>query len=114
MKQKLTYKAALMGIKVEETEESYTSQDCPFCNGRHQVKGRHFICSVHKTEIHRDVNEAQNIARKKHTMAVQPLHSVLFKQPIWYKRFLSEEIRQKTKHPKDKPKKEPSIASRMA
>ncbi|MFB5281833.1 RNA-guided endonuclease InsQ/TnpB family protein [Peribacillus sp. Hz7] len=114
MKQKLTYKAALMGIKVEETEESYTSQDCPFCNGRHQAKGRHFICSVHKTEIHRDVNGAQNIARKKHTMAVQPLHSVLFKQPIWYKRFLSEEIRQKTKHPKDKPRKEPSIASRMA
>ena len=25
-----------------------------------------FICSVHKTEIHRDVNGAQNIARKKY------------------------------------------------
>lgn len=114
IKQKLTYKAMLMGIEVEETEESYTSQDCPFCKGRHQANGRHFICSVHKTEIHRDVNGAQNIARKKHQMAVQPLDSVTFKQPVWYKRFLSNEIRQRTKHPKDKPKKEQSIASGMA
>ncbi|USK85599.1 transposase [Peribacillus asahii] len=46
-----------------ETEESYTSQDYPFCGGRHRTKGRTLICSVHKTEIHRDVNGAQNIAR---------------------------------------------------
>ena len=51
---------------MEETEESYTSQDCPFCGGRHHANGRNFICSVHQTEIHRDVNGAQNIARKKH------------------------------------------------
>ncbi|USK68281.1 RNA-guided endonuclease InsQ/TnpB family protein [Peribacillus asahii] len=114
IKQKLTYKAMLMGIEVEETEESYTSQDCPFCKGRHQAKGRHFICSVHKTEIHRDVNGAQNIVRKKHQMAVKPLDSVVFKQPVWYKRFLSEETRQKNKHPNDQPRKEQSIASRMA
>ena len=69
VKQKLTYKAKLKGIIVEETEESYTSQDCPFCGGRHQAKGRRFICSVHKTEIHRDVNGAQNIARKKYRWA---------------------------------------------
>ena len=112
MKQKLTYKAKLKGIIVEETEESYTSQDCPFCGGRHQAKGRNFMCSVHKTEIHRDVNGAQNIARKKHTMASNPLCSVVYKQPVWYKRFLSEEQRQKTKHPNDQPKKEKSIASR--
>ncbi|MGG3449420.1 RNA-guided endonuclease InsQ/TnpB family protein [Domibacillus aminovorans] len=114
IKQKLTYKAQLKGIAVEETEESYTSQDCPFCGGRHHAKGRRFGCSVHKTEIHRDVNGAQNIARKKHHMAVKPLLSVIYKQPVWYKRFLSEEQRQKTKHPNDEPKKEKRIASRMA
>lgn len=94
IKQKLTYKAQQKGIKVEETEESYTSQSCPFCGGKHQAKGRRFICSVHQTEIHRDVNGAQNIARKKHPMAVKTLISVVYKQPIWYKRFLSLEKKQ--------------------
>ncbi len=114
VKQKLTYKAKLKGIIVEETEESYTSQDCPFCGGRHQAKGRKFMCSVHKTEIHRDVNGAQNIARKKYAMGIQSLCSVVYKQPVWYKRFLSEEQRQQTKHPNDQPKKGKSIASRVA
>src|SRR4051794_32059013 len=114
VKQKLRYKAKLKGIIVEETEESYTSQDCPFCGGRHQARGRRFICSVHKTEIHRDVNGAQNIARKKYSMGIKPLFSVVYKQPIWYRRFFSEEQRKKTKHPNDPPKKEKSIASRMA
>ncbi|MFK4996919.1 zinc ribbon domain-containing protein [Bacillus sp. N9] len=76
---------------MEETEESYTSQDCPFCNGRHQADGRNFICSVHKAEIHRDVNGAQNIARKLHSMEVHSNISVVYKQPVWYKRFLSFE-----------------------
>ena len=112
IKQKLSYKAKLKGIKVEATEESYTSQNCPFCGGRHQAKGRNFSCSVHKTEIHRDVNGAQNIARKKHPLEVKALIFVVYKQPVWYKRFLSLEERQKTKHRYDKPKK--SIATRMA
>ena len=63
--------------------------------------GRNFICSVHKTEIHRDVNGAQNIARKKYPMEVKPIVSVVYKQPVWYKRSLSDERRQKTKHPND-------------
>ncbi|MDM5155132.1 transposase [Bacillus sp. DX1.1] len=92
IKQKLTYKAKLKGIKVEKTEEIYTSQDCPFCGGRHKANGRRFICSVHKTEIHRDVNGAQNIARKLHEMDVQPIVSVVYKQPVWYKRFLKKSI----------------------
>ncbi len=112
IKQKLSYKAKLKGIKVEATEESYTSQNCPFCGGRHQAKGRNFSCSVHKTEIHRDVNGAQNIARKKHPLEVKAIISVKYKQPVWYKRFLSLEERQKTKHRYDKPKR--SIATRMA
>ncbi|WP_245644927.1 transposase [Peribacillus loiseleuriae] len=97
---------------MEETEESYTSQDCPFCGGRHQANGRHSICSVHQTEIYRDVNGAQNIVRKKYPMEMKPLLSVLYKQLVWYKRFLSMEERQKEKHPKDQLKKEKSIAER--
>ncbi|MCM3655374.1 RNA-guided endonuclease InsQ/TnpB family protein [Metabacillus litoralis] len=114
IKQKLKYKAQLKGITVEETEESYTSQDCTFCGSRHQASGRNFKCSVHKTEIHRDINGAKNMARKKYHMEIKPLISVLYKQPVWYKRFLSMEERQKTKHPNDKPKKEKSIAVRTA
>ncbi|MGE8077529.1 RNA-guided endonuclease TnpB family protein [Peribacillus loiseleuriae] len=114
IKQKLKYKAQLKEISMEETEESYTSQDCPFCGRRHQAIGRNFICSVHQTEIHRDVNGAQNIVRKKYHMEMKPLLSVLYKQPVWYKRFLSIEERQKAKHPKDQPKKEKSIAARTA
>lgn len=95
IKQKLTYKAKLKGIVVEETEESYTSQSCPFCGGKHQANGRKFTCSVHKTEIHRDVNGAQNIARKKYTVAIKVLISVVYKQPVWYKRFLSDQEKQK-------------------
>ncbi|WP_281172209.1 zinc ribbon domain-containing protein [Fictibacillus gelatini] len=89
MKQKLTYKAQLKGIKVEETEESYTSQTCPFCHGRHKINGRPFKCSVRQTEIHRDVNGAQNIARKKYPMEVSHLLEVIFKQPVWYKRYVN-------------------------
>jgi putative transposase len=98
----------------DETEESYTSQNCPFCGGRHQADGRNYICSVHKTEIHRDVNRAQNIARKIYPMEVKPMESVVYKQPVWYKRHLSKKKRQETKHPKDKPKKIKSIAERTA
>ena len=104
----------LKGIIVTETEESYTSQDCPFCGGRHRTKRRTLICSVHKTEIHRDVNRAQNITRKIYPMEVKPMESVVYKQPVWYKRYLSKRKRQETKHPKDKPKKIKSIAERTA
>ena len=114
LKEKLIYKAKLKGIEVKETEESYTSQDCPFCGGRHQANGRNFVCSVHKTEIHRDVNGAQNIARKLYPLKVKPMESVVYKQPVWYKIHLTKERRQETKHPKDKPKKVKSIAERTA
>lgn len=114
IKQKLKYKAKMKGILVEETEESYTSQDCPFCGKRHQANGRKFKCSVHKTEIHRDVNGALNIARKLYPVEIKELFSVVYKQPVWYRRFLSFEKRQRTKHPKDQLKKDKSIAVRTA
>ncbi|WP_010652158.1 RNA-guided endonuclease InsQ/TnpB family protein [Oceanobacillus massiliensis] len=88
LKEKLEYKCKLNGIKNHFVSESYTSQDCPFCGGRHFSNGRRFICSVQKTEIHREVNGAQNICRKKFRLAVRPV-DVLFKQPVWYRRKVS-------------------------
>jgi len=82
----LTYKAKKAGVVVEETGEAYTSQDCPFCDGRHQTRTRHFFCPVTKTGRHRDVNGAQNIARRKYPMPVTDV-SVVFKQPIWIKKY---------------------------
>lgn len=79
-----------------ETEGSYTSQNCPFCGGRHQAGGRNYIYSVHKTEIHHDVNKAKNIARKIYPMEVKPMESVVYKQPVWYKRHL---LKKKGKKP---------------
>ncbi|WP_379601715.1 RNA-guided endonuclease InsQ/TnpB family protein [Oceanobacillus profundus] len=84
LKEKLEYKCKLNGIKVHFVSESYTSQDCPFCEGRHYANGRRFICPLEKMEIHRDVNGAQNICRKKFQLAVRPV-KVLYKQPVWYR-----------------------------
>ncbi|KXH81851.1 hypothetical protein AU377_06195 [Sporosarcina sp. HYO08] len=99
---------------MKKTEEIYTSQDCPFCGGRHQANGRNFSCSVHKTEIHRDVNGAQNIARKKYPIAVKTIILVVYKQPVWLKRHLSSEDRKKFKHPNDLPKQVKRIVERTA
>ncbi|MGG1689443.1 transposase [Heyndrickxia ginsengihumi] len=81
----LKYKCELKGIKVHFVSENFTSQDCPFCDGRHIVNGRRFICNVTNSEIHRDVNGAQNICRKKFELAVKSV-DVLFKQPMWLRK----------------------------
>lgn len=85
--QQFKYKTVLKGIHFEQTEESYTSQLCPFCGGKHKTKTRTFYCPIRKMGIHRDVNGAQNIARKQHTMDVQPV-TIQFQQPIWLKHHL--------------------------
>ncbi|WP_363550380.1 zinc ribbon domain-containing protein [Caldifermentibacillus hisashii] len=84
VEKKLEYKCKLNGIKVHFVSESYTSQDCPFCGGRHFAKGRKFICSVTNQEIHRDVNGAQNICRKKFQLEPKTV-KIVFKQPVWYR-----------------------------
>ncbi|WP_142382835.1 zinc ribbon domain-containing protein [Bacillus canaveralius] len=45
-----------------------TDREVANCGGRHKANGRNFKCSVHNTEIHRDVNGAQNICRKRFAM----------------------------------------------
>jgi len=89
IKQQLKYKSLLKGIEIDFVNEAYTSQDCPFCGGRHKANGRNFKCSVHNTEIHRDVNGSQNIARKKFPMAVKSVE-VKFQQPVWYQKYRRE------------------------
>ncbi len=67
------------------------------CKGRHKAKGRRFICSVHQTEIHRDVNGAQNICRKQFPMEVKSV-DVVYRQPVWYRRYLPAAFRKETKN----------------
>ncbi|PLR85657.1 RNA-guided endonuclease InsQ/TnpB family protein [Bacillus sp. V33-4] len=94
-KQQLKYKSELKGINIHFVNESYTSQDCPFCGGRHKANGRKFKCSVHNTEIHRDVNGAQNICRKRFAMETKSV-DVLYRQPVWYRRYLTVKKRKET------------------
>ena len=54
------------------------------------------------------------IPLKKASMAVKPLVSVVYKQPVWLKRYLSLKDRQHVKHPNDLPKQGKRIAERTA
>ena len=58
--------------------------------------------------------EHKILLRKIYPMEVNPIDSVVYKQPVWYKVHLTDEKRQETKHPKDQPKKIKSIAERTA
>lgn len=82
----LKYKAKLRGIRTELVDESYTSQDCPFCGGRHQAEGRTFRCPETGRILHRDVNGAQNIARKKYPMEVRDVQ-IRHWQPVWLRKY---------------------------
>jgi putative transposase len=41
----LAYQLAQHGIRLNEVDESYTSQTCPVCRKRKKVSGRMFACS---------------------------------------------------------------------
>ena len=61
--QLITYKAKALGIKVEVIDESYTSQTCPSCGGRHKPNNREYKCKCGFT-YHRDGVGAINIRQK--------------------------------------------------
>ncbi|RSK50694.1 zinc ribbon domain-containing protein [Bacillus canaveralius] len=65
-----------------------TDREVANCGGRHKANGRNFKCSVHNTEIHRDVNGAQNICRKRFAMETKSV-DVLYRQPVCYQRYLT-------------------------
>jgi putative transposase len=63
VKQYLVYKLAQHGIRLQEIEESYTSQTCPVCQKRRKVSSRIFACLCGYEE-HRDIHGARNILSK--------------------------------------------------
>ena len=59
----ITYKAKVLGIKVVQIDESYTSQTCPSCGNRKKPNNREYACKCGFT-YHRDGVGAINILRK--------------------------------------------------
>lgn len=60
----ITYKAALLGIKVEQVDPAYTSQECPACSARYKARDRTYVCRDCGWMGHRDVVGAINISRR--------------------------------------------------
>ena len=62
MRKYIRYKAAEVGIQVDDTvSERYTSQTCPGCKRQHKPRGRIFKCPHCGRQFHRDVVGAANI-----------------------------------------------------
>ena len=60
----LTYKAERLGIKVEQVDPAYTSQECPACSARNKAQDRTYVCADCGWRGHRDGVGAINISRR--------------------------------------------------
>jgi len=60
----LEYKLRYYSIKLNEQEESYTSQTCPVCGRRHKTFTRNYVCKNCGFKEHRDILGAKNILSK--------------------------------------------------
>ncbi len=60
----ITYKAARLGIKVEQVDPAYTSQECPACSARNKAHDRTYRCTACGWHGHRDSVGAINISRR--------------------------------------------------
>ena len=59
----ITYKAQILGMKVVEINEAYTSQTCPKCGNRKKPSDRNYTCKC-GFKYHRDGVGAINIRQK--------------------------------------------------
>ncbi len=76
----ITYKAERLGIRVEQVDPAYTSQECPSCGKRNKAQDRTYRCSDCGWRGHRDTVGAVNISRRagladKRQGATRALHS---------------------------------------
>jgi IS605 OrfB family transposase len=60
----IAYKAARLGIKVEQVDPAYTSQECPACLARNKAQDRTYVCADCGWMGHRDKVGAVNISRR--------------------------------------------------
>jgi putative transposase len=60
----MTYKAERLGIKVEQVDPAYTSQECPACGARNKAQDRTYVCAECGWHGHRDSVGAINISRR--------------------------------------------------
>jgi putative transposase len=60
----ITYKAARLGIKVEQVDPAYTSQECPACGCRNKAQDRTYVCCDCGWMGHRDKVGAINVSRR--------------------------------------------------
>ncbi len=60
----IAYKAERLGIKVEQVDPAYTSQECPACSARNKAVDRTYVCAECGWMGHRDMVGAINISRR--------------------------------------------------
>ncbi len=60
----ISYKAAQLGIRVEQVDPAYTSQECPACRARNKAPDRTYVCAECGWMGHRDGVGAINISRR--------------------------------------------------
>ncbi len=60
----IAYKAERLGIRVEQVDPAYSSQECPACRARNKAQDRTYICAECGWIGHRDMVGAINISRR--------------------------------------------------